>query len=140
MESSLFLDTNIFVRDLAGDHAEHTPIAIRIIDAIEKGRLAADTSDTVIFETIFAMTSWYKAERAELAQGLAVLLSLDGIRLATKRHALDALELWTTFRRLSFADAYHLVLTSATPHKRIASFDQGMGNVLPGVTRIEELP
>jgi predicted nucleic acid-binding protein len=140
VDSSCFLDTNIFVRYLAGDHEQQTPIATRIIEAIEEGRLMADTSDTVIFETIFTMTSWYKAERSDLANGLAAILSLNGIRLPTKRHVLDALELWVSFRRLSFADAYHLVLTSNTGHKTIASFDKGMDRCLPGVTRIEEFP
>jgi uncharacterized protein len=140
VDSSCFLDTNIFVRYLAGDHELHTPIATRIIEAIEEGRLAADTSDTVIFETIFTMTSWYKADRPNLAEGMAAIISLNGIRLSSKRQLLDALELWATFRRLSFADAYHLILTSNTGHKTIASFDQGMDNCLPGVTRVEQFP
>jgi uncharacterized protein len=140
VDPSCFLDTNIFVRYLAGDHEQHTPIATRIIEAIEEGRLVADTSDTVIFETIFTMTSWYKADRSDLAEGLAAIISLDGIRLPSKRQMLDALELWVAFGRLSFADAYHLVLASKTEHKTIVTFDKGMANCLPGVTRIEQFP
>lgn len=136
----MFLDTNAFVRYLAGDHDQHTPIATRVFEAIEAGHLAADTSDTVIFETIFTMTFWYKANRSDLADGLAAILTLEGIRLSSKRQVLDALELWVSHRRLSFADAYHLVLTSDTAHKRIFSFDQGMDRCLTGVTRVDEFP
>ena len=140
MESFCFLDTNFLVRYLAGDHEQHTPIATRLIESIEAGRLTVDTADTVIFETIFTMTSWYKAERADLADSLGILLSLDGVRLPTKRQVLDALDLWVRFKRLSYADAYHLVLTSSTNHRRIASFDQGLDRCLPGISRIEQLP
>lgn len=140
MNSDCFLDTNILVRYLAADHPVHTPIARRFIESIASGGLTVNTSDTVIFETVFAMTSIYKADRADLVDTLGTLLSLDGVRLSSKRDVLSALELWGSFRRLSYADAYHLVLTANSAHKRIATFDKGMGNVLPGVTRIEQLP
>ena len=140
MEPYCFLDTNVFVRYLAGDHEEHTAIAQTMIQAIEAGHTIVESSDTAIFETLFTMSSRYKADRVELAASLAALLSLDGIRLPTKRRLLEALDLWTSFRRLSFADAYHLILTAHTPRRTIASFDQGLDRCLPDVSRVEQLP
>jgi predicted nucleic acid-binding protein len=140
VEPSCFLDTNVFIRFLAADHDVHTPIAKRCIEAIERGHLAVETSETVIFETIFTMTSRYGADRNSLASTLRDILSLEGVRLPYKREVLKAMELWTQFRRLSFADAYHLTLTAESDHKRIFSFDKGIDRALPGVERIEELP
>ena len=139
MEPTCFLDTNFLVRFLAADHAVHTPIARHLIEEVENGRLAVDISDTVIFETVFTMTSRYGADRIGLANSLGNILSLEGIRLSSKRDLLKAMELWTQYRRLSFADAYHQVLASNCSHKRIATFDKGMGNVLPDVSQIDKL-
>ncbi len=85
-------------------------------------------------------TTYYRADRAKLGDDLIALLALDGFRLADKRHVREAIRLWANVRRLSFPDAYHLVLAAGSVHKRMATFGKGMDNVLPGVTRIEQLP
>lgn len=138
-EPFCFIDTAILVRYLTRDVEPLALQAAALISAIEHDEVAAEISVTVILETIFAMTTQYAADRATLADILVTLLVLEGLRLPDKRHVIEAVQLWGRVRRLSFPDAYHLVLTSHSEHKRIATFDKRMGNVLPGVTWIEEL-
>ena len=139
-EPYCFIDTAFVIRQLTRDVEPLSTYASALFAAIEREELTAQTSVTVVLETIYVMTTQYHAGRIELAEGLASLLALDGIELAGKRHVLEALQLWALIRRLSFADAYHLVLTKYSLHKRIATFDKGMDNCLPNVTRIEQFP
>ena len=135
-----FIDTAILVRYLTRDVEPLATQAAALVSAIEQEEIAAEISVTVILETIFAMTTQYRADRAMLADSLTSLLALDGLHLPDKRHVIAAVQLWGRVRRLSFPDAFHLVLASHSVHKRIASFDKGMSYVLPSVTRIEQLP
>jgi predicted nucleic acid-binding protein len=134
-----FIDTAILVRYLTRDVEPLATQSATLISAIEREEITAELSVTVVLETIFAITTQYGADRATLADALLSLLALNGLHLADKRHVIEAVQLWGRVRRLSFPDAFHLVLASHSKHKRIATFDKGMGNVLPGVARIEQL-
>ena len=135
-----FIDTAILVRYLTRDVEPLASQAEALISAIERGEIVAELSVTVVLETIFAMTTQYGVDRTSLADALISLLALEGLRLSDKRQVIEAVGLWARVRRLSFPDAFHLLLASHSAHKRIASFDRGMSNALPGVTRIEQLP
>lgn len=140
IEPKCFLDTNIFVRFAMNDHVEHSPIARDLIAAIESGQTVAETAATVIFEAVYVLNKSYRIDRARVFDTMMELVSMPGLRIANKAAVQRALNLWRQTGRISYADAYHLVLTSETSHNRIASFDRGMSNVLPEVTRIEKLP
>jgi predicted nucleic acid-binding protein len=139
-EPECFLDTNIFVRFAINDHAEHSPLARDLIASIESGQTVAETAATVIFEAIYVLNRSYGIDRARVFDTMMELISMPGLRIANKTTIQRALILWRQIGRISYADAYHLMLTSETSHKRIASFDRGMSNALPDVTRIDRLP
>ena len=139
-ESYCFIDTAFVVRHLTHDVEPLASIATSLFSAVERGDLIVEMSETVVLETTYALTTKYGIDRIHVAPGLAGLIELDGILLPHKQPILEALSLWVERRRLSFADAYHLVLASRSSHRRIASFDKGMDRCLPSVTRIEEFP
>ena len=139
-ESNFFLDTNVIIRFLANDHPELSQKARTIIAAIETGSAAADISDTVIFECIYVMAKQYKMPRNYMIDVLGSLLSLETVHAPTKSALLEALGVWGRIQRLSFADALYLVWAQRSLHKRIATFDKGMDNCLPNVTRVEQFP
>ena len=139
-EPSCFVDPAFVVRHLTHDVEPLASIATSLFSAVERGDLTVQMSETVVLETIYALTTQYGIDRLKVAPSLSGLIELDGIVLPSKRYILEALRLWIERRRLSFADAYHLVLASHSSHRRIASFDQCMDRCLPGVTRIEEFP
>jgi predicted nucleic-acid-binding protein len=135
-----YIDTAILIRYLTRDIEPLASQAAELISAVERDEIAAELGVTVILETIFAMTTHYGADREMLAEALTSLLALDGLRVVSKERVIEAIQLWAKVRRLSFPDAVHLVETRHSAHKRIATFDKGMGNVLADVTRIEQLP
>ena len=121
IEPYCFVDTAFFIRYLSRDIEPLATTAASFFAAIERGELTAQTSDTVVLETTFVMTKQYRVDRMSLAQELISLLSLDGLLLPRKLLVLEALSLWSTRRRLSYADSLHLVIAKHSGHKRIAN-------------------
>ena len=139
-ETYCFIDTAILVRHLTRDVEPLASQAAAFFSAIERDEISAELGITVILETIFVMTTKYGANREMLAEGLISILALEGLRIPDKPQVIEAIRLWAKVRRLSFPDAVHLTMTRHSTHKRIATFDRGMGNVLAEVVRIEQLP
>jgi len=131
-----FIDTNVLLRHLLQDHEDHSPRSTRLLQAVARGEIRAHISETVVFETLYTSTSFYKAPRPEIADALSELLHLSGLVLDHKQEILEAIVLWVRETPLSFADCYHLVLTKALGLTEIYTFDKKMGRY-PGVTRIE---
>jgi predicted nucleic-acid-binding protein len=139
-EPQALIDANLILRFLLGDNEVQSPIAYKTIQAIERGDVRAETTATVIFEAIHVMTSVYKMDRAIVADRMSRLLQISGLAVEHRAALTEALGLWLSRKRLSFPDAFHLVLTSMTKHKRIVSFDRGLDGCLAGVTRVEQFP
>ena len=55
-----FVDTNIFLRHLRGDHPDFSPRATAYLDSVERGEVKIRTSDTVVFETVFTLERFYR--------------------------------------------------------------------------------
>ena len=131
-----FLDTNILLRHLRGDHPKLSPKATSIISRIEQGKLQARISDTVIFETVFTLKRTYKVPKEKIAGALAPILELPGIVLPGKRRFRRVFDLYLS-TNLGFADCYHLVFMNQLKIKEILSFDTDFDE-LPGLIRREE--
>lgn len=130
-----FLDTNIFLRHLRGDHPEHSPRATAFLARIERGELKAHTADTVVFETVFTLERVYKQPRKAIRDAFLPLLELPGIVLPGKRRFRKVFDLYVD-HNLPFADAYHVVLMERLKTSEIVSFDRDFDRI-PGVRRIE---
>jgi predicted nucleic-acid-binding protein len=111
-----------------------------LFQAIESGQITAEATESVLLETVQVLEKSYGADRNAIVESVSMLLGLTGFLVPRKSRLVDALELWRDVRRISFPDAYHLIVANHSAHKRIASFDKGLDRVLPGVTRIEQLP
>jgi len=71
-----FLDTDIVLRHLLGDHPEHSPRATAYFRRIEGGELKVRTSDMVIFETVFTLERHYRQPKAKIREALLPLSAL----------------------------------------------------------------
>lgn len=129
------LDTNVVLRHVAGDHAEHSPRARALFLRIAAGGLRARLLDQALFEAAFTLTGMYRASRGEVRDALLSLIELPGIIVRSKPVWRTAL---TTFAesRLSLVDAYQVAVMQHSGITRIISFDRDFDRV-PGVTRIE---
>jgi len=136
MATSGLLDTNVFLRHILQDQAEHSRLATELFARIELGEITVRTLDTVVFEAVYVMEQKFSMPRNVIAGSLAPLLGFPGIELSNKEIYPAVFELWVTTRRLSFADAFHLVSAKHLGLDTIISFDRGLRGV-EGVTRVE---
>lgn len=118
------------------DHPEHSEAANGFFQCIGNGDFTVRMLDTVVFESAYTLESFYEMPRAEIAESLGVIVAEPGIDLPGKELYPEVFSLWVSTRRLSFADAYHLVATKYLGLDRIISFDRGLRGV-EGVTRVE---
>ncbi len=137
----IFLDANYLLRTLIHPASPEIDrmrrIAAELFRRADRGEVELTTSDAVIAEVAFVMTSprVYALEVSEAAARLSTVLNLRGVKLHEKRTVLAALDLWATHPKLGFVDA----LTAAyAQHSGIelATFDTDF-DALPGITRWE---
>lgn len=130
-----FLDTNVLLRHLRGDHPEHSPRATAYLARIERGELKVRTADTVIFETVFTLERFYCQPKAAIRDALLPLIELTGIVLPGKRSLRRVFTLYVD-RNLSFVDAYHAVLVERLKLTQIVSFERHFDRI-PGIQRLK---
>ena len=130
-----FLDTNVLVRHIAGDHDEFSPRARALIRRIESGDVRVRTANTVVFEAVFTLNRSYKIPKPELRDAMKLILNLRTVQITDKTVVLEALDLFAD-RNMSFGDAYHAALMRRLGLTEVYSFDGDFDKV-PGLTRIE---
>src|SRR5918994_6970285 len=128
MNTIPFLETNIFLRHLRGDHPDFSPRATALLQRIEQGTLKVRTADTVIFETVFTLERVYKQSKEAIRDAFLPLIELPGIVLPGKRR-LRRVFAYYIDQNISFADAYHAVLMESLHLTRIISFDRDFNRI-----------
>jgi predicted nucleic acid-binding protein len=133
--SEQFLDTNVFLRHLLGDHPAQSPRATAYVRAIEQGQRRARISDIVVFEVVFTLERGYRRSKAEIQSAVLPLLELPGIVLPRKRKFREVFRLYVE-QNISFADAYHVVMMQKLNLSEIVSFDRDFGRI-SDIKRVE---
>jgi len=132
-----FLDANIFIRHLANDHPTQSPACLALIQAIEQGHEVVWTSDLVIAEVVFVLSSKhsYNVSRGAIRDMLLPLINLPGVKLANKGTYNRVFELYTA-SSIDFIDAYNAALIEGSKQKEIYSYDAHF-NRISGIVRRE---
>jgi uncharacterized protein len=130
-----FLDTNLFLRHLRQDHADHSPRATAFFTKIEQGETQVRTTDLVIFEAVFTLQRTYKQPKDAIRDALLPLIELPGIVLPGKRRYRRVFDLYVR-HNVSFADAFHAVLVSQLKLPEVISFDEDFDRI-PGIKRAQ---
>ncbi|MBM3707633.1 MAG: type II toxin-antitoxin system VapC family toxin [Actinobacteria bacterium] len=130
-----FLDANIILHHLLGDHQEHSPRATAYLKRVEQGEIQVRTADTIIFEVVFTLQRQYHQPKLMIREVLLPLIELPGIILPGKRRFRKVFDLYVDLN-LSFADAYHGVLMQQNKINQIVTFDKGFDR-LPEIERVE---
>jgi predicted nucleic acid-binding protein len=135
----IFLDANFFLRALTRsplrDVQQMNLIASDLIRRAEIGEVELTTSDAVIAEVAFVLTSkaHYNLNVPDAAGRLATVLRLRGMRLRDKRVILSALDLWASHPKLGFVDALAASYARHT-NVELATFDTDFDR-FPDITR-----
>jgi predicted nucleic acid-binding protein len=135
MNTLPFLETNIFLRHLRGDHTDFSPRATALIQRIEQGTLKVRTADTVIFETVFTLERVYKQSKAAIRDAFLPVIELPGIVLPGKRRFRKVFAYYID-KNISFADAYYAALIESLNLSQIVSFDRDF-NRFTTIQRVE---
>lgn len=135
-QSVAVIDTNVILRHLLEDHAEHSPRAAALFLEVRRGEQTVYCPDTAIFEAIHILHGRAGAPRGKTAASLIGLIELPSFRMDHKDAIKDALTFWQEHPALDYADCYHLALTRALGMTEICTFDRKMDR-FPGVTRVE---
>ena len=130
-----FLDTNIFLRHLLHDHEDHSPRSTAYLERVERGEFRVQTADTVVFEVVFTLQSFYRQPKDTIRDLVLPLIELPGIELPGKPLFRRAFSYYVD-QNLPFADAYHAAMMERAGIEEIVSFDRHFDRV-GGIQRIE---
>lgn len=135
----IFVDANIILRALTQsplpDVQRMSRIAGDLFRRVEQGEVEITTSDAVIAEVAFVLTSKanYHLTASDAVDRLATIVQMRGVKLREKRTVLRALDLWARHPRLGFVDALAASYAEQFGFE-LATFDTDFDD-LPGITR-----
>jgi predicted nucleic acid-binding protein len=126
----IFLDANIFLRYMtkseSPDVARMQSAAISLFELVESGEATVTTSEVVLHETCYVLTSHrqYGYPAGDVAPELAVMLSWPGFVFPNDDKAiyLRALDLWQQHPVLEFSDSVIAARCERAGHQ-LATFD-----------------
>ena len=133
----VFLDTNIFLRHLLNDDSDKSLACFNLIQAIESGDQIAWTTDLVLAEVVFVLSSkrTYNLRREEIRDRLLPLIHLRGLKISPK-HLYDRIfELYTTLS-IDYIDCYHAALIEQRGEPTLYSYDTDFDDI-PTLRRLE---
>ena len=125
-----FLDTNIFLRHLLNDDPNKSPACFALIQAIEQRQLVAWTSDLVVAELVWVLSSkrHYSLPRQRIRQLLLPLISLPNLRLPRKRLYRRVFDLYVS-EPIDYIDAYHAAMMEQRGATELYSYDDDFDRV-----------
>lgn len=115
------IDTNIIIRFLVGDHAEHLAQSSAIFQRIEHGDIEVYILESVLMEAFFVLTKFYKLSKEEVINDLKRILSLEGVVNDDKLLLFETLSIIEN-KNIDFVDAL-LCAKKRLEGSEILSFD-----------------
>lgn len=110
------IDTNIIIRFLVGDHAEHLAQSSAIFERVEQCEIEVHILESVIMEVFFVLTKFYKLPKNEVINDLKRILSLEGVVNDDKLLLFETLSIIEN-KNIDFVDAL------LCAKKRLQGFD-----------------
>jgi predicted nucleic acid-binding protein len=126
----IIIDTNVIIRYLTGDDPEK---AKKFRSYLRKNS-GLFVSDTVVAETYFVLTSFYKFSRDKVLSWLSDLICHPNIQ-CDEGLLKEVIEIAAS-HDVSFVDAYCAALARKQTNGKLLSYDKSIGKIA-GVTRIE---
>jgi len=119
----IFVDTNYFLRFLLADNHEQSEKVKELFLSAAEGKNQLFTSNIVIFEIYWVLSSYYQRDKTEIISTLEKILTLEFIKIDDRPIFLQALDI---FRQQPFSleDCYHLAFARIQRAKSFATFDQ----------------
>ncbi len=131
------LDTNVVIRYLMGDHANHSLRSIAYFDRLYNGKEQALMIDGVVVEIVQVLSSktQYRAPRQTIAEHLRTIMLLDGLTVQNRDAHVSALERYAV-SSLVYVDCLNIAVMQKLGITEIVSFDRDFDRI-DGITRVE---
>ena len=122
MRDKYLLDTNVLIRFLLGDHAEHSPAARALFADACDGKCVLILTDVAVAESVWVLHSFYDIAREKIAEGLSKVILSAGVRCPGRDEMLNALDRFAA-TKCDFLDCY-LAALAASSGNRVATIDK----------------
>ncbi|MDZ7587295.1 MAG: PIN domain-containing protein, partial [Patescibacteria group bacterium] len=130
-----FIDTNVFIDIVIKRDEKRFDECNRLFKKIKANKIKAATGNVVLAELIWTLSSFYKAEKSEIARRIKAIIQLRGIIFVDDYDSLKAIDLFQT-KSIKFIDA---LIASIKPIQEkkwiVVSFDRDFDKL--GVIRKE---
>jgi predicted nucleic-acid-binding protein len=122
MSEQWYVDTNVLLRHLLGDHHQLSPQADAFWEAVRENRTSAVLTEGVLMETVYVLTKFYKVPRVKAVEQLDRLLRYGGLDQEPASVFPSALELFAA-ESMDFVDCL-LVVRERSGKGKVFSFDR----------------
>ena len=116
------VDTNVLLRFLRGDDAQHSPAARALFSDACDGKCVLILTEVAVAEAVWVLDSFYQTGRERIAEGLSKVILSAGVRCVKQDEMLDALRRFAS-TKCDFLDCYLAALTAASGD-HVATFDK----------------
>lgn len=118
--TKVFLDTSIFIRLFTKDVLEKYRQCLTLFEVVEEGRVKPYTSNIVLLEIFYVLTSVYRFKSEDVRDALDRILRIRNITLIEKTNTDDALQFFDKYK-IKFADC--LIATQVPDGAKLVSYD-----------------
>jgi len=119
----IFVDTNYFLRFLVKEDILQHRKAVKLFESAAKGNIKLFTSIVVFFEIYWVLTSFYKKEKAHVAELLREILRMNFIKYESGELLVQAVAIFQK-TNLDLEDAYNLLYAKKLKAKKFLTFDK----------------
>ena len=131
-----FVDTNVLVRYLTADDAQKAEAVEQLLVQAKDGEVSLITSDIVIAELVWVLSSFYKLEKAFIAELLRAILNTEGFKVDNSDVIEVSLDIYET-ESIDFIDAYIIGYMHLKELDTLYSYDKKHLSKFAGIKRIE---
>jgi predicted nucleic-acid-binding protein len=131
-----FVDTNVLVRYLTADDAQKAKAVEQLLVQARDGEVSLITSDIVIAELVWVLSSFYKLEKTFIAELLRAILNTEGFKVDNSDVIEVSLDIYET-ESIDFIDAYIIGYMRLKGLDTLYSYDKKHLSKFGGIKRIE---
>lgn len=132
-----FVDTNIFIRYITGDNPEMQAASAELFAQAARGEILLTTSETVIGEIVFVLSSarTYNLGRETVGTAIHTIVSMDWLMIQDRQKYIRAADIYSS-QNIDFSDALIVATMEQEEITVLYSYDKHFDR-LKSVTRIE---
>ena len=131
-----FVDTNVFVRYLTADDKRKAKAVEKLLLKAKNGAVKLTTSDLVIAELVWVLSSFYELSNTMIADLLRAILNTDGLKVENAELLEGAVEIFEA-EEMDFIDACIVRYMRLKGIKTLYSYDKKHLSKIADIERVQ---